>query len=252
MDVQHGPLLRVGPRRRRRARGLRLADGRRAATLQHREPRVTLDGVEFQRLSSGDYVPTEIIRYQAASYDYVPFQNGLDAYRGYVRMRYLRPQWVVPIFIVLFTLFLYLLGKLLAAGAWDIVERGFLRLPLVNSVYASVRKVTKFVFTENQQHYKRVVAVEYPRKGIWSLGMVTSDGVGTVNTAVREPTVTVLLPGSPTPITGYCVMVPLRETYDIRMSIDQAIQFYMSCGVAVPESQQTHATGTTSEIVAKT
>jgi uncharacterized membrane protein len=86
--------------------------------------------------------------------------------------------------------------------------------------------------------YKRVVAVEYPRKGIWSIGLVTSDGVSDVVTAAREPCVSVVLPGSPTPVTGYCVMVPTRETHDLHMSIDQALQFYVSCGVAVPKTQQ--------------
>jgi uncharacterized membrane protein len=82
-----------------------------------------------------------------------------------------------------------------------------------------------------------VVAVEYPRKGIWSIGLVTSDGMSDVVNAAREPCVTVVLPGSPTPVTGYCVMVPTRETHDLGMTIDQALQFYVSCGVAVPKSQ---------------
>jgi uncharacterized membrane protein len=97
--------------------------------------------------------------------------------------------------------------------------------------------VTNFVLVDKQVQYKRVVAVEYPRKGIWSVGLVTSDAVASVVGAAREPCVTVVLPGSPTPITGYCVMVPTRETHDLDMTIDQALQFYVSCGVAVPKSQ---------------
>ena len=202
------------------------------------KPQVEFDGVTYQRLSSGEFIPLEMHKWLDANVSYAePFRTGKEAYRAYVNARYLRPQWVVPIFSVLFLLFLYVLGKLLAAGIWDIFERGLLRLPIVRSVYRSVRKVTNFLFTENQQHYKRVVAVEYPRKGIWSIGLVTSDGVSLVNQAAREPTVTVLLPGSPTPVTGYCVMIPTRETHDLRMTIDQALQFYISCGVSVPPHQ---------------
>lgn len=204
-----------------------------------RQAVVKFDGVPYQRLHpSGEFIPLEVSEWLDANVSYAgPFRTGKEAYRAYVSARYLRPQWVVPIFSVLFLLFLYILGKLLAAGIWDIFERGLLALPIVRSVYRSVRKVTNFLFTENQQHYKRVVAIEYPRKGIWSIGLVTSDGVSIVNQAAREPTVTVLLPGSPTPVTGYCVMVPTRETHDLRMSIDQALQFYISCGVSVPPHQ---------------
>jgi uncharacterized membrane protein len=204
-----------------------------------RKPQTEFHGVTYQRLApSGQYIPLEMHQWLRTNVpDAGPFGTGKAAYRAYVDARYLRPQWVVPIFSVLFLLFLYVLGRLLAAGIWDIFERGLLALPIVRSVYSSVRKVTNFLFTENQQHYKRVVAVEYPRKGIWSIGLVTSEGVSLVNDAAREPTVTVLLPGSPTPITGYCVMVPTRETYDIRMTIDQALQFYISCGVSVPPHQ---------------
>ncbi len=201
--------------------------------------KVQFDGQTYQRLApSGEYIPLEISEWlRANAPDAGPFGNGNDAYRAFINARYLQAKWVVPIFSVFFLLFLYILGKLLAAGIWDIFERGLLRLPIVRSVYSSVRKVTNFLFTENQQHYKRVVAVEYPRKGIWSIGLVTSDGVSLVNQAAREPTVTVLLPGSPTPVTGYCVMVPTRETHDLRMTIDQALQFYISCGVSVPPHQ---------------
>ena len=126
-----------------------------------------------------------------------------------------------------------------ALGVWygRVSERAIRRLPLVRSVYSSVKRVTNFVLVDKQVQYKRVVAVEYPRKGIWSIGLVTSDGVSDVVTAAREPCVTVVLPGSPTPITGYCVMVPTRETHDLNLTIDQALQFYVSCGVAVPKSQ---------------
>jgi len=204
-----------------------------------RKPQADFDGIPYQRLApSGEYIPLEMHQWLRSNVpDAGPFGTGKAAYRAYANARYLRPEWVVPIFIVLFLLFLYILGKLLAAGIWDIFERGLLRLPIVRSVYRSVRKVTNFLFTENQQHYKRVVAIQYPRKGIWSIGLVTSEGVSMVNEVAREPTVTVLLPGSPTPVTGYCVMVPTRETYDVRMTIDQALQFYISCGVSVPPHQ---------------
>ncbi|MEX2141863.1 MAG: DUF502 domain-containing protein [Pirellulales bacterium] len=205
------------------------------------------DGEPYARLGEGntprerivrEFIPAEVHSWlrENLSYEAVPVK-GEEAYRRYVSSRYLRREIVVPVFFCMFVLVLYFLGKLLAFGTGEFLERAVRRLPLVRSVYSSVKKVTNFVLVDKQVQYKRVVAVEYPRKGIWSIGLVTSDGVGDVVNAAREPCVTVVLPGSPTPITGYCVMVPTRETHDLSMTIDQALQFYVSCGVAVPKSQ---------------
>jgi uncharacterized membrane protein len=209
----------------------------REAPPGRRDPVLYFDDQPYVRLASGEYIPEEVHSWLRSNlYDLVP-DKGEAAYRRYVSERYLRRGIVVPVFLCVFVLVLYFLGKWLALGTGEFFERAIRRLPLVRSVYSSVKKVTNFVLVDKQVQYKRVVAVEYPRKGIWSIGLVTSDSVGEVVTAAREPCVTVVLPGSPTPITGYCVMVPTRETYDLNMTIEQALQFYVSCGVAAPKSQ---------------
>jgi uncharacterized membrane protein len=209
----------------------------REAPAGQRDPVLSFDGQPYVRLASGEYIPEEVHSWLRSNlYDLVP-DKGEAAYRRYVAERYLRREIVVPVFLVVFVLVLYFLGKWLAFGTGEFFDRAIRRLPLVRSVYSSVKKVTNFVLVDKQVQYKRVVAVEYPRKGIWSIGLVTSDSVSEVVTAAREPCVTVVLPGSPTPITGYCVMVPTRETYDLNMTIEQALQFYVSCGVAVPKAQ---------------
>jgi uncharacterized membrane protein len=209
----------------------------REAPAGQRDPVLNFDGQPYVRLASGEYIPEEVHSWLRSNlYDLVP-DKGEAAYRRYVAERYLRREVVVPVFLCVFVLVLYFLGKWLALGTGEFFERAVRRLPLVRSVYSSVKKVTNFVLVDKQVQYKRVVAVEYPRKGIWSIGLVTSDSVSEVVTAAREPCVTVVLPGSPTPITGYCVMVPTRETYDLNMTIEQALQFYVSCGVAVPKAQ---------------
>ncbi len=213
-------------------------DIRRAPAGEGNPTTLTFDGEPFVRLSSGEYIPEDVYEWLRTNltHELVP-DKAEKAYRRYVEARYLRRELVVPVFLCVFILVLYFLGKLLAFGTGEFLERAIRRLPLVRSVYSSVKRVTNFVLVDKQVQYKRVVAVEYPRKGIWSIGLVTSDGVSDVVTAAREPCVTVVLPGSPTPITGYCVMVPTRETHDLNLTIDQALQFYVSCGVAVPKSQ---------------
>src|SRR5262249_31752515 len=161
--------------------------------------------------------------------------SGQEVYQGYVEARFLRPQIVIPVFLCLFVLFLYVLGKFLASEIGGLFDWGILRLPIVRKVYAAVKQVTDFVFGENvaeneQLAYKRVVAIESPRPGLWSIGLVMGEAVLDVSAAANEPCVTVMLPTSPALFTVKPVMIPRSKTHDVDMSIDQALQFIISCG----------------------
>lgn len=163
-------------------------------------------------------------------------------YQRYVEVRYLKRKYVLPFFLCLFILALYFLGKFLAAGMgrmlWNFGEGFIHRLPIIRTVYSSAKQVSDFVFSERDIEYTRVVAVEYPRKGIWSIGFVTGESMGDLRRVANEPVVSVLMPTSPMPATGFTVTVPKRETVDLDITIDQAIQFVVSCGVVVPLHQQ--------------
>lgn len=165
-------------------------------------------------------------------------------YHRYFQIRYLQRHKTVPIFLLGFVLVLYLLGKFLAAGVgrwiWTNVENLVDRLPLISNVYSSVKQVTDFAFSQTELQYTRVVAVQYPRKGVWSMGFVTGEGMLDVRMAANEPVMTVLMPTSPMPATGFTITVPKSETIDLNITMDQAIQFCVSCGVVVPRHQQKH------------
>ncbi|MDZ7616243.1 MAG: DUF502 domain-containing protein, partial [Patescibacteria group bacterium] len=132
-------------------------------------------------------------------------------------------------------------GKFMAAGIgrffWSLFERGVHRLPMVSSVYASVKQVTDFLFSETNIQYTRVVAVEYPRAGIWSLGFVTGESFADIRSIANEPVVSVLMCTSPAPMTGFTITVRKSEIIDLNVTIDQALQFVISCGVVVPPQQ---------------
>ena len=101
--------------------------------------------------------------------------------------------------------------------------------------------MTEFLFSENQVEYRRVVAIEYPRRGIWSLALVTGEGMIDITSAVGEPCVSVLVPSSPMPVTGYTMCVPRSALLDLDITVDQAFQFCISCGVLVPSNQKVTA-----------
>ncbi len=162
-------------------------------------------------------------------------------YNSYVELRYLRPYLVIPAFLAVFILVLYLLGKFIAAGVGRFfvthVEQGILSLPLVRNVYFSVKQVSDFLFSPREIEYTRVVAVEYPRKGIWSIGLVTGESMVDIRSAANEPVLSILVPTSPMPVTGYTINVKKSEAIDLDITIDQAFQFIVSCGVVVPPQQ---------------
>ncbi|MCA9016807.1 MAG: DUF502 domain-containing protein [Planctomycetaceae bacterium] len=138
---------------------------------------------------------------------------------------------------------LYFLGRFVTAriGSWMVVkfEQGVLaRLPVVSNVYSSVKQVTDFFFSERSVDYSRVIAVEYPRRGIWSLGFVTGDSMLEMTVTAGEPLVAILVPTSPMPVTGYTMSVPKSEIVDLNITVDQAFQFCLSCGVLVPPQQK--------------
>ncbi len=163
-------------------------------------------------------------------------------FRRYIQTTYLQRWKTIPVFLIVFVLVLYLVGKLLAAGIGrffvNIFEKMIHRLPIIRTVYSASKQVTDFVFKEHEVEFTRVIGVQYPRKGIWSMGFVTGEGFMDFRDAAGEPVLSVLMPTSPVPATGFTITVPKSETIDLDITVDQAVQFCVSCGVVVPPHQQ--------------
>lgn len=210
--------------------------------IARRMPRTDELAYYYYPLQDDEYIPWDVydtVRKDPGAAE-VP-QTGEAVYRRYVDLTYLQPHKVIPAFLAAFILVLYLLGKFMAAGIGrifvNIFERGILQLPLVRSVYSSVKQVSDFLFSQREVEYTRVVAVEYPRKGIWSLGMVTGESLLDIRSEADEPVLSVLIPTSPMPVTGYTINVRKSETIDLNITVDQAFQFVVSCGVVIPPQQ---------------
>jgi len=137
-----------------------------------------------------------------------------------------------------------ILGMILASVVgktlWRVVEKFIMRTPFLRQIYPYVKQVTDFILTqeEKKKMFSQVVAVEYPRKGIWSMAMVTGSGLKKVAEHVEKECVTVLIPSSPTPFTGYVVTVPTDEIIELDMTIEEALRFAVSGGVIAPKNNQ--------------
>jgi len=197
----------------------------------------------YTTIASGQGIPDEVFQIVRKHPGGMTLNtaNANQYYHQFVRVQYLQRKLVIPLFICFFVILLYILGKLLAGQIGRMLLRtaeGLInRLPFVRTVYSSVKQVTDFVFTEREIEFTRVVAVQYPRKGIWSVGFVTGESMLTIEQVAQEPVLSILMPTSPMPATGFTITVCKSETVDLDISIDQAIQFVVSCGVVIPSNQ---------------
>jgi uncharacterized membrane protein len=112
------------------------------------------------------------------------------------------------------------------------------RFPVVKIIYPYARQVVEFFMREKTVQFHSVVAMEYPRKGIYNIGFVTGLGMKTINEATGNELINVFAPTSPTPVTGYVVFVPAEELIPLPITVDEAVRFLISGGVLIPEGQQ--------------
>jgi len=214
------------------------------------DPDVAVFGTtRYQHLENGQYVPESV--YQTVldtSPGDPPPTTGREAYERFVNATYLSPWLAVPVFVCVFLAVTYLLGRFMFMGIgrvfWNVIERGVQRLPVVNSVYSSVKQVTEFMLTEDKLQFTRVVAVEYPNKGLWQVGFVTGDGMRDIENEPGDPLVTVLISTALIPVKGWTLMVRQSELLDLNISIDEACEYFLSCGVAIPPRRDTESPST--------
>lgn len=127
------------------------------------------------------------------------------------------------------------LGGYLGRKVYYRLERMFITVPVLKQVYPYVKEIVDFLFGDDKKmKFNRVVAVEYPRKGIWSVGFQTSALAPLVGQDASRMA-TVFIPSSPTPFTGYTISLPREEIYELPVTVDQAIRFLVSGGVLMPE-----------------
>jgi uncharacterized membrane protein len=146
--------------------------------------------------------------------------------------------------LVIAVLLIYLAGRIFGgfvgrkiAGR---IERLIGSVPILKQIYPYVKQLVDFVIGESKIEFNRVVLVEYPRRGIWSVGFLTGHTMNDIAAvAGLQPTsmVTVFIPSSPTPFTGYTISLPRDEIRELPITVEEALRFTVSGGVLIPESQ---------------
>lgn len=126
------------------------------------------------------------------------------------------------------------LASVMGRTLWHMIEKTLANVPLVKQVYPYIKQVTDFLLAKKSLSFSKVVAFQYPRKGTWSIGLVTGSGLKKVVSTLDKEFLTVFVPTSPTPFTGYVIMTPKDETIELEMSIEEALRYVISGGVITP------------------
>jgi len=108
------------------------------------------------------------------------------------------------------------------------------RIPVVRSIYSSVKQVSDTLFSESGNAFRTAVLVQWPREGVWTLGFITGSPSGEVASYLRDEFVSVYVPTTPNPTGGYFVMVRKSECVELEMSVDAALRYIVSMGVVAP------------------
>lgn len=149
------------------------------------------------------------------------------------------PMTIPGLGLVVLIVFLMVVGMFAAGflgrffirlGEWFVA-----RMPLISSVYSLLKQIFETVFSSKTQAFKKVVMLEYPRKGIWILGLVSADLHGEVEEKLPEPMINVFIPTTPNPTSGFLIFVPKKDVIELDMSVEEAIKFIVSGGLVEPK-----------------
>jgi uncharacterized membrane protein len=124
-----------------------------------------------------------------------------------------------------------LIGRQLV-GYWEELLQ---RIPLVRSIYSSVKGLAESVFSQDST-FRKVVLVPYPRVGVWSMGFLTTENLGEISAKTGVPSACVFIPTTPNPTSGFIVIVPRTEVIELAMTVDAAMKMIVTLGVVAPQA----------------
>lgn len=142
----------------------------------------------------------------------------------------------VVVFLI-FTVLVGVVGKgLIGRSFLAMGERLVDRTPVVRSVYNAAKQIAETVFTQRDTSFDKACLVEYPRKGIWAIAFVSINAKGEIDAKLSdgEPVVTVFLPTTPNPTSGFLLFLPLRDIKPLDMSVEDAAKLVISAGLVYP------------------
>ncbi|MBU1888404.1 MAG: DUF502 domain-containing protein [Candidatus Omnitrophica bacterium] len=114
-------------------------------------------------------------------------------------------------------------------------EKILYRVPMISSIYRAIKELSFAFFVQKNSIFQRVVLVEYPRKGLYQIGFVTSETKGEAQKKTKETVINVFIPTTPNPTSGMLVLVPVEDVMEMNMSVAEGMKMVISGGAVVPK-----------------
>ena len=122
------------------------------------------------------------------------------------------------------------LGRMIIRISEYIVDR----MPVIRTVYGAIKQIFETIMASQSSAFREAVMLEYPRKGVWSIGFVTGRTEGEVQRITAEETINVFVPTTPNPTSGYLLFVPKKELKYLDMTVEEAVKLVVSAGIITP------------------
>lgn len=127
-----------------------------------------------------------------------------------------------------------LLGNIVGRTIYSRLERLITQLPGFKQIYPHVKQVVDMILGDKKMAFSKVVIVEYPKEGIWTVGFLTGNSMRQIDKSAGGTVVSVFIPTSPTPFTGFTINVRKEQAIEMSMSVEEALRFVITAGVLAP------------------
>jgi len=117
-------------------------------------------------------------------------------------------------------------------------EQFLARIPVVRAIYSAAKQLTETLFSGSGKSFRKVLLVQYPRPGMWTLGFLTGEGSIEANAKTGRDLIHIFVPTTPNPTSGFFLMVPREETIELEMSVDAGIKLILSAGAVGPDDKK--------------
>jgi uncharacterized membrane protein len=159
-----------------------------------------------------------------------------EAYRPEALLGFAIPGLGVLLSVIVVFLTGILVANLFGRSLVSLWERLLARIPLVRSIYSGAKQLAETLFADSGQSFRKVLLVEFPRKGMWTLAFQTGTDLGEAQRKTGRDVINVYVPTTPNPTGGYFVMVPREDVQELEMSVDEGLKMLMSMGAVVPDA----------------
>ncbi|WP_374706357.1 DUF502 domain-containing protein [Deefgea piscis] len=155
---------------------------------------------------------------------------------------HLRGEENIPGFGVILTVLVLLLTGIFAANILgrrllEVGESILKRIPIVRSIYMSVKQVSDTLFSDSGNAFRKAVLVQFPHQGTWSVGFVTGIPSGEISDKLGGELISVFVPTTPNPTSGFLFMAKASDVKELDMSVDEALKYVISLGVVMPSTK---------------